>query len=164
MKELMKQQAAFNRWANQQITETIGALPEGVCLQETASSFNSLQKTLIHIWDAESGWWQRLRLQERIELPGKTFSGTFQEASAGLLSQSKLWEEWVKQASANALDHVIQFHTNKRELVKIKTSQLLLHVFNHSTYHRGQLITMLHQLGYPKVPSTDFFLWLKMKK
>lgn len=164
MKELMKQQAAYNRWANQRITETLGTLPDGVCLQETPSSFNSLQKTLIHIWDAESGWWQRLRLQERIELPGKTFSGSFQEAAAGLLSQSKLWDEWVQQASVNALDHVIQFQTNKRELVKIKTSQLLLHVFNHSTYHRGQLITMLHQLGYPKVPSTDFFLWLKTKK
>ena len=102
--------------------------------------------------------------RKELSFRGKTFSGTFQEAAAGLLSQSKLWDEWVQQASVNALDHVIQFHTNKRELVKINTSQLLLHVFNHSTYHRGQLITMLHQLGYPKVPSTDFFLWLKMKK
>jgi uncharacterized damage-inducible protein DinB len=164
MKELMKQQAACNHWANQRMTETLMSLPDGVCLQEIPSSFNSLQKTLLHIWDAESGWWQRLKLQERIELPGKTFNGTMEEAAAGLLNQSKLWEDWVNKASANALDHVIQFQTSKRELVKIKTCQLLLHVFNHSTYHRGQLVTMLHQLGYPKVPSTDFFLWLKMKK
>lgn len=164
MKDLLKQQAAFNHWANQRLADTLLSLPEGVSTQETTSSFRSLLKTLVHIWDAESGWWQRLRLQERIELPGKTFSGNIQEAAAELLLQSKQWEEWVKQASPNALDHVIQFHTNKRELVKINTCQLLLHVFNHSTYHRGQLITMLHQLGYPTVPSTDFFLWLKLKK
>ncbi len=164
MKELLKQQAACNHWANQRITDTLLSLPEGVCKQETSSSFNSLEKTLLHIWDAESGWWQRLRLNERIELPGKTFTGNVQDAAAGLLNQSKQWEEWVKQATPNALDHVIQFHTSKRELVKIRTCQLLLHVFNHSTYHRGQLVTMLHQLGHTKVPSTDFFLWLKLKK
>jgi len=164
MKDLLKQQAAFNHWANQRLVDTILSLPDGMGIRETPSSFNSLQKTLVHIWDAESGWWQRLRLLERIELPGKTFSGTIQEAAGGLLLQSKQWEEWVKLASPNALDHVIQFHTNKRELVKISTCQLLLHVFNHSTYHRGQLITMLHQLGYTDVPSTDFFLWLKLKK
>lgn len=164
MKELLKQQAAFNYWANQRLVDTILAIPEGAGTAETPSSFNSLQKTLLHIWDAESGWWQRLRLQERLELPGKKFTGDLQDAASGLLQQSKTWEEWVKQASPNALDHVIQFHTNKRELVKIKTCQLLLHVFNHSTYHRGQLVTMLHQLGYPAVPATDFFLWLKLKK
>jgi uncharacterized damage-inducible protein DinB len=164
MKELLKQQAAFNYWANQRLVDTILAIPEGTGTTETPSSFNSLQKTLLHIWDAESGWWQRLRLQERLELPGKTFTGELKDATAGLLQQSKTWEEWVKQASPNALDHVIQFQTNKRELVKIKTCQLLLHVFNHSTYHRGQLVTMLHQLGYPAVPATDFFLWLKLKK
>ncbi len=164
MKELLKQQAACNHWANQRIAEALLALPESAGTRETPSSFNSLQRTVLHIWDAESGWWQRLRLQERIQLPGKTFSGNLQEAVNGLLVQSKLWEEWVKQASPNALDHVIQFHTNKRELIKIKTNQLLLHVFNHSTYHRGQLITMMHQLGYPNVPATDFFLWIKLKK
>ena len=164
MKELLKQQAACNHWANQRVVDTLLALPEGVCVQELSSSFNSLQKTVLHIWDAESGWWQRLHLREHIELPGKTFSGSIQDAARGLLNQSKQWEEWVKQASAIALDHVIQFHTNKRELVKIQTCQLVLHVFNHSTYHRGQIITMLHQLGYPKVPATDFFLWLKSKK
>lgn len=164
MKELLTQQAAYNYWANQRLMETIKELPDGVGVMETSSSFNSLQHTILHIWDAESGWWQRLRLQERIELPGKSFTGNLQDAVTGLLLQSRTWEEWVKQASLNALDHVIQFHTSKRELVKIRTSQLLLHVFNHSTYHRGQLITMLHQLGYPAVPSTDFFLWLKLKK
>ena len=42
--------------------------------------------------------------------------------------------------------------------------QMLVHVFNHSTYHRGQLINMLRQLGIEKVPTTDFALWVKNKK
>ncbi|MBL0200663.1 MAG: hypothetical protein IPP81_11100 [Chitinophagaceae bacterium] len=36
--------------------------------------------------------------------------------------------------------------------------QMLHHVFNHASYHRGQLVTMLNQLGADKIPGTDFLL------
>ncbi|MBI3139517.1 MAG: DinB family protein [Sphingobacteriales bacterium] len=164
MKELLQQMAAYNNWANQRIVEAVLSLPEEKCLRELPSSFKTLQATLLHIWDAESAWWQRLRLQERVEMPGKNFSGSTREAGEGLVRQSGQWENWVKQASVISLDHVIQYYNNKREPVKIQTSQLLLHVFNHSNYHRGQLITLFHQLGHTKLPATDFFLWSKSKK
>ena len=41
---------------------------------------------------------------------------------------------------------------------------MLHHVFNHATYHRGQLINMLRQLGVEKVPQTDFSFWVQNKK
>ncbi len=164
MKDLLKQMAVYNYWANQRIAGVISGLPEEKTLAETSSSFPTLQRNVLHIWDAESGWWQRLRLHEHILLPSRSFSGTTADAIQGLLDQSRQWEEWVKNASVISLDHVIQFYTSKREPVKLKTSQLLLHVFNHSTYHRGQIIGILHQLGQSKLPSTDFFEWTKLKK
>jgi uncharacterized damage-inducible protein DinB len=42
--------------------------------------------------------------------------------------------------------------------------QMLLHVFNHATYHRGQVVNMLRQLGVDKIPSTDFSTWAVGKK
>ena len=164
MKDLLRQMAVYNYWANQKLTGFVTGLPEEETVSTVASSFNSLQQTILHIWDAESGWWQRHRLQERILLPSRTFSGNTGAAIQGLLEQSRQWEEWVKSAAVISLDHVIQFYTSKREPVKLKTSQLLLHLFNHSTYHRGQVITILHQLGHTKLPSTDFFEWTKLKK
>jgi uncharacterized damage-inducible protein DinB len=40
---------------------------------------------------------------------------------------------------------------------------MLLHLFNHNTYHRGQLVTMLRQLGMDKIPATDFIVWSRKK-
>jgi uncharacterized damage-inducible protein DinB len=40
---------------------------------------------------------------------------------------------------------------------------MLLHVFNHGTYHRGQLVTMLRQLGIENIPATDFIVWSREK-
>jgi uncharacterized damage-inducible protein DinB len=36
-------------------------------------------------------------------------------------------------------------------------------VFNHATYHRGQLVTMLRQIGAEKIPATDFAAFVRLK-
>lgn len=164
MKELLKQLAAYNVWANQRITDTILSLPEEKQKAEIVSSFNSLHTTILHIWDAESIWWQRMKLHERFVRPSDNAKGTTRDVINGLLSQSKLWEGWVSNASELSLDHVFQYYNNKKEPVKMHIYQMILHVFNHSTYHRGQLITMLRQLGIEKLPPTDFALWVRNKK
>ena len=64
MKELLRQFAAYNTWANQRLCELVLTQPEEVLKQEVVSSFSSLYLTLLHMWDAESIWWQRIRLQE----------------------------------------------------------------------------------------------------
>lgn len=164
MKELLKLYAAYNSWASQQLLNVILALPEEKQLEEVPSSFRSLFKTVIHMWDAESAWWQRMKMQERILIPGETFKGNMQELTSNLLQQSKQWEEWVNNASEMMLEHVFQYQNIKREQIKMPLYQMLHHVFNHGTYHRGQLVNMLRQLGVEKIPQTDFSFWTRIKK
>jgi len=164
MKELLKQYAAYNIWAHQRIIDIILALPEEKQVAEIPSSYNSLYKTVLHIWDAESGWWQRLKLQEHVIFPSENFSGTMKDITSSLLQQSKQWEEWVANASDLMLEHVFQYKDRKGDQYKMPIYQMLHHVFNHGTYHRGQLINMLRQLGADKLPSTDFSLWVRGRK
>lgn len=164
MKELLKQYAAYNVWATQRILDTILTLPEEKQLAEVPSSFNSLYKTVLHMWDAESGWWQRMKMEERIIVPSENFKGTMQNLANGLIQQSKQWEEWVSNASDLLLDHVFQYQNTKREVFKMPIYQMLHHVFNHGSYHRGQLINIIRQLGVEKLPQTDFSLWIRSKK
>jgi uncharacterized damage-inducible protein DinB len=164
MKELLKQYAAYNIWASQKIIDVILAMPEEKQLTEIPSSFNSLCNTVLHMWDAESIWWQRLKLQVNIIRPGKDFKGTMQDATSGLIQQSRQWEEWISNASELAIEHVFQYQTLDGTQYKQPTWQMLHHVFNHGTYHRGQLINMLRQLGLEKLPATDFIIWARGKK
>lgn len=164
MKELLKQLAAYNIWAHQKIVDTILLLPEEQQMAEISSSFNSLHKTLLHMWDAESIWWQRMKLHERFVRPSDNFKGTTRDVVNGLISQSQLWEGWVSNASDLMFEHVFEYRNNKKELFKMPIFQMLVHVFNHGTYHRGQLINMLRQLGVEKLPQTDFSYWATTKK
>jgi uncharacterized damage-inducible protein DinB len=128
------------------------------------SSFRSLRSTLVHMWDADSVWWHRLKMQEGIVAPGNRFTGTTDELAGALLQQGKQWEAWIAQASEAAIGHVFHYQNSRRELFKQPVYQMLLHVFNHATYHRGQLVNILRQLNIDTIPQTDFIAWSRMKK
>ena len=79
MKDLLSQLAAYNVWANQKLLEIILALPEEKQKQEIPSSFRSLYSTIFHMWDAESIWWQRMKLHERIIRPSDNFNSSMKD-------------------------------------------------------------------------------------
>ena len=155
MKELLQQYAAYNIWATGLLVDRINKLPDEITGKEIISSFPSLYKTLQHMWLAEEVWWQRLKLTEKIVLQSEKFTGIFNEMTNALTKQSQQFKDWIDNATENQLVHVFAFIRNK-EQIKMPVYQMLQHVFNHATYHRGQLVTMLNQLGADKIPSTDF--------
>jgi uncharacterized damage-inducible protein DinB len=159
MKETLLQFAAYNMWANQQLLDMVANLPENQQVQLVASSFPSLQQTVLHMLDASSVWWQRLKLQERVTWPGQDFEGSLKDAVQQVYALDRQWRQWIGAASEHTLQHVFLYANSKREQFKQPTFQMLLHLFNHNTYHRGQLVTMLRQLGFTKVPPTDFIIW-----
>ena len=107
-------------------------------------------------------WWLRLKLVDNIVLQSDKFTGSFKELTELLTKQNQQWGEWVNAATENQLTHVFAYIRNKEQL-KMPVYQMLHHVFNHATYHRGQLVTMLRQLGIDKVPSTDFSAFCRKK-
>lgn len=164
MKELLLQFSAYSLWANQLLLDSILQLPEEMHTQEVPGSFNSLQKTLLHMLDAECIWWQRMKLQERITRPSETFAGDTRDLAAQLIKQNRQWSEWVSSAQERMLQHVFIYQNTKREQFKQPMYQMLLHLFNHGTYHRGQLVTMLRELGVTRIPQTDFIVWSRSRK
>lgn len=162
MKELLQQYAAYNIWATKNLVDLISKLKNEEIVKEVASSFPSLYKTLQHMWLAEEIWWQRLKLTEKIVLQSENFTGSFDQLTANLSNQSRQFAEWVNAATENQLEHVFAFVRNK-EQQKMPVYRMLLHVFNHATYHRGQLVTILRQLGVDKIPSTDFSTFCRKK-
>lgn len=163
MKEILQQLASYHIWANGLLMEALKKLPENLQQKEIASSFNSLLKTVIHMWNAESIWWQRMKLQERIVEAKDIFKGNMGDAIDGLLQQNKQWNDWIANAQEHHLDHVFQYQNLKGEQFKQPLFQMLLHLFNHGTYHRGQIVTMLRQLGIEKISQTDFIVWSRKK-
>ena len=163
MKEVLVHYATYNQWANKRMTDTIVNLSNEQLHKDINSSFRSVYKTLVHLWDAEYLWWQRLNLHQNVEWPGKSFNGSLMELTNNLLLQSKQWRDWTESNSGEELSkHFIYKNTRKEEFSQ-PVSEALIHLFNHQTYHRGQIITLLRQVGMKELPATSFIEYTRKK-
>ena len=162
MKQIFEQYAAYNVWANQRLIDTILPLPDEMIKQKVPSSFSSLYLTLLHLMQTDSTWWQRLKLVETVQ-PAGDVNSSIQEIATGIINQGMQWKEWIKKSTPAALEHEFIYRNSKREQFKQPVYQMLLHLFNHSTYHRGQLVTILRQLGVDAIPATDFIVFSRAK-
>ncbi len=146
------------------MVDKLATLSPEILHQEIPSSFPSLYATVVHMADVESIWWQRMKLLERLDLPGETFGGDFDKLSTYWMESSQRWQAWVMGASDGALEHVFAYQTFKKEYFKQPVYEVLTHLFNHQTYHRGQLVTQMRIAGVDKIPATDFLLFARKKR
>lgn len=163
MKKILVSYAAYNLWANQRYVDCINNLEDEKIQHEINSSFSSVYKTLLHLWDVENVWWQRLKLVEQTEWPGEKFTGSVMELGNNLLHQSKQWKEWVELATDTALEHEFIYKNSKKDQFKQPVFEALHHLFNHQTYHRGQLSTILRQIGVHTLPNSDLISFSRKK-
>jgi uncharacterized damage-inducible protein DinB len=157
MKELLTQYANYNIWANKRMIDALLKLTPEQLDRHIESSFSSIRKTAYHSWGAEDVWWQRIQLIENWRYVGNDLDTPIEEVCekwAKVSNDLKLFIE--KQYDDAAFEHVFQYYDSEKVSWKQQVGHVLHHVFNHATYHRGQIITMLRQVGESKIPYTDF--------
>jgi uncharacterized damage-inducible protein DinB len=158
VKEMLQKYARFNQWAHEKLLDAIGTLSADQQHAIIPSSFDSLYKTVFHVWGAESLWLGRLNLVP-IKITGDPFNESMEKLSNALKAVDQLWVEWVESRNDKQLVQKLNYH-NKAGVPFTQSYDLLLHhIFNHSTYHNGQLVTMLRALGVQNIPATDFIAW-----
>ena len=160
MKTLFTQYAAYNLWAHQRIVNFMYGLNEEQHHREILSSFSSLYKTIFHVWTAETAWWQRMHGGQTM-IKEDPFHGSFRQAGEALLAKDQDWLNWVNSTKEDYFSATIEYKNLKGEIFQEYLYHILLHLFNHGTYHNGQLVTMFHHLGLEGIPATDFIVWAR---
>ena len=158
IKKMMTNYAGYNLNANQQFVNWLSKQSEEQLQQDVPSSFNGVLKTLNHIWAIEEMWCADLfKNDDAVNRYGVEDLNP-QEVFNGILKRSAIISENVSQLPDEALAEKIHLKTPWYE-ANLTLADYLQHLFNHATYHRGQLITIAHQLGFTEMPSTDFLFF-----
>ena len=149
---LLTEKIAYNRWANQLVVEWLHQQPADLYEKEVASSFPTINKLLHHIMEAEKYYFSLLRQEEETyDLTMETHK-VFEELVR--IDQELL--EWVLSQEADEMGKEISLQRSPvMETYTVAT--LLTHLVNHSTYHRGQLIALRHQLEMTQAPKVDYY-------
>jgi uncharacterized damage-inducible protein DinB len=161
LKEVVLNLAGYHYWANQRLAAVLKKLTDDQLDQEVVSSFPSIRQTVYHMWDAESVWKQRIELVEKTKKPAPQFQGTFESACDEWITVSRQLLEMAQQITPVKLSHTVAYYNSQKQYGKLTVIEILMHVFNHATYHRGQLVTLLRQVGVTKIPGTDYNEYVK---
>ena len=150
--DLLTKFASYNQWANQKIIDWLNAYPESTLSSETSSSYPTIAKTLNHIWAAQLIY---LAFLEEKELKFPENPG-HHEITEGLLASSSRLISVIESLGSEGIKK-----TRYVERPGIKGDfpafEFILQCLNHSTHHRGQVITMGRSLGMDSPPVTDYY-------
>ncbi len=137
----------YNAWANHRVLDACQALTPEQFTRDLGSSFRSVRETLAHILGAEWVWLERWHGRSPTALPAA-------HPLDDLASLRARWTEvehdlmnFVAGVSAADLDREVEYHNTRGNRFAYPLRAILQHVVNHSTYHRGQVTTLLRQLG-----------------
>ncbi len=162
MKTNLDSYVNYNVWANETLLNLINENYTSMLDAEVNSSFKSLRKTIYHIWDAEYIWKRRIEGENIAEFPSKNFS---ENTDLNLFIQnSKMFKELVSGMNETQLENKIKYNSIKGDPFENTVSEIVHHCMNHSTFHRGQIISILRILGAEELQSTDLITWLRTKK
>jgi uncharacterized damage-inducible protein DinB len=154
----------YNVWANKKICGFIIKAGDEIAGLEQLSSFPSVFKTVLHIWGAESIWLLRLQNESPTSFPAADFNGGIAAACSGWLTASGDFErEMLNLQDEEALSRQVIYRNLKGEPFISTVQEVVSHCMNHSTFHRGQLITLLRGAGYKELGATDMIAYYREK-
>ncbi len=148
-----------NRWANEKL---LTAIPSGIEDLEFVSSFTSIRKTAYHIWDADWYWLMRLHGNDvSFCPPSGIFEGTFLEGIQKLLMKEDEILVFLESQDEVYFNTALIYKNTKEDEFTHTIFNVLQHLAMHSMFHRGQLVTLLRQVGATKIPATDLIVYFR---
>jgi uncharacterized damage-inducible protein DinB len=155
LKQLLIAHTGYSAWGTRRVLDVCASLTAEQLDRNLGASHASILRTFRHIHDGERVWLRRLVVGGTKHLP----SDLAPEHSFEFLMQSwpELWRgyyDWLESASDADLTEELSTVLPDGEDFSVPRWQIVLHAINHSTFHRGQIVSMLRVLGV-QPPNTD---------
>lgn len=160
--EEVRELFAYNAWANRQLFDAAATLPEEHYFRDLRSSHGGIHGTLAHIVWAEELWLRRWLRQPNPAVTQGRDLRTLAEVRAR-------WEQ-VEGERTGFLQRVTDATLVERRAVKPSTGgefqhtfgEMFRHAIDHSSYHRGQVVTLLRQVGAVP-PTTGLIVYYRVR-
>jgi uncharacterized damage-inducible protein DinB len=154
----------YNYWARDRLLDAVQALTPEQFTRDLGNSFGSVRDTIAHICDAESIWLARWKGEQ---------SAGFQKVDRmpDVDAARKEWGEIeggvravLEKLGPEGVEHAIEYKDTRGGTHSEPFSMMVQHVVNHGSYHRGQVTTMLRQMGAQPAKFMDLVAYYRVKR
>jgi uncharacterized damage-inducible protein DinB len=149
----------YSGWASRRLLDAAEALTHEERTKPMGVSHESIQGTLGHIHAADRIWYKRTVEPEMI-MPSMPEMASIEATAADWPDLQRKWEAWADSLTDQDLERVVTYKMLNGTPGESPASHVVLHLVNHATLHRGQVVAMLRQLGV-KPPVTDLIFYLR---
>jgi len=144
----------YNAWGNTRILGAVEDLNAEDFVRDLKNSFPSVRDTLVHIVSAEWAWLRRWKGESPTHALSATDFPTLASVKDRLVAVEREQRAFLQGLPEDRLAQPFSYKDLAGNAYSLPLLHSLQHVVNHGTYHRGQITTMLRQLGAKPV-STD---------
>jgi uncharacterized damage-inducible protein DinB len=145
--EILKTMARYNQWANRDLFAAVRALPEGEVAKQRRSLFKNILNTLNHPLVADRMWWAHMHKEPHIHKAlNEVLYGDFEKLAAAREEMDQRLIDYVDGLSENDADEQIDFALLSGAKGRMNRRMILMHMFNHNTYHRGFVVETFCQV------------------
>jgi uncharacterized damage-inducible protein DinB len=148
----------YNGWANERIASSVLTLSREAFTRHLGGSYPTIRDAYSHIVSVEWVWLERWTGTSPAAAPVWAASAEPALLAEHLREVDARRYRFLSGLSADELDAPVSFVYLSGAAATHRLQDLLVHVANHSTYHRGQVSSMLRQVGTVP-PSTDFIVY-----
>jgi uncharacterized damage-inducible protein DinB len=151
----------YNYWGRDRVLAAADALTDEQFAAVVTSSFGSIRETLVHVLFAESIWLSRWKGEVRPALPAAADYPNCASVRKAWLDHESKMRAFFETITDDGLARVIEYKALNGEPFAAPLSQMLQHVVNHGSYHRGQVTTLLRQLGAAPPKALDLIAFYR---
>jgi uncharacterized damage-inducible protein DinB len=151
---------AYNAWANRRLFDGLGAVPADEYGRDLKTSHGGIGGTVAHIVWGEQLWLTRWQGAPPPAVPQGRDLPTLAAARERWDHVEAARAAWLAAFPPARLTETIAVHPTTGGEFHHTFAQMFRHFVNHSSYHRGQVVTMLRQLGHTP-PNTDLILYYR---
>ena len=137
---------AYNDWANERVRTSIGVLTQEAYERELSTSFGSVKGTVIHLVSAQWAWLQRWKGHSPKLLLSNEFFESPELTNCRWAEVDQDLSNFVAVLDGQKLQQTITYTRIQGKSISNLLWQSMLHVVNHSSYHRGQIASLLRQV------------------
>jgi uncharacterized damage-inducible protein DinB len=137
----------YNRWANRRTREAVARVSPEQFTREIGGSYGSLRNTIAHLIASEWVWLRRWKGTSPTAPPFREDALTLESLGSEWQAIELETQAFIDSLTAESLEQNILYSNTRGQPFSEPLWQQLQHVVNHSSYHRGQVVTLLRQLG-----------------
>ena len=159
MLETLRSLYAYLQWANWRVLQVAEGLPSEDYTREFDTSFKSLHGTLAHMLGAEWLWFERFHGRSPASVRDFSTWTTAAHLAAAWIPVREMQTHFLTHLKPVDLKSRLTYRNLAGEQKSYILGDALLHCTNHATFHRGQVVQLLRQLGATP-PTTDYIFFL----